>query len=277
MLAQFDPDQLNQRQLTAWGVTRVANLFWSSGNAAMADEVLEVVRRRIDHPDLALIVRGLGAACAVAENRIAEGLVDAQAVLAERNPPPWAVEWATFAGAYALALAGRGTEVAALAARADAVMNKVDALIRYTAARGPVLALILTGDFEAAAYRAQRYLDYSTAEQYLAWGQANILVAEVELARGRFTDAARQLEQVMAALNVGDTADAIAWSFPAYPDLAQAYSVLGRLENAETIVEAGQARYGRHVELFGPHFDMGKAWVAAAQGQTSRAVALARA
>lgn len=277
LLVRFDPDQLDQRQLSRWGATRIANFLWASGDATKADEVLEAVRQRIDHPELALVVRGLGAACAVAENRIEEGLTEAQAVLAEQDVPPWAVEWAAFATAYALTLAGRGSEVAALATRTDAVMKKVDTLTSYVAGRPPIQALTLGGDFDAAARRAQRYLDYATTEHYLAWGQANILVAEVELARGRFRDATRRLEQALAALNVGETTDVLAWSFPAYYHLAQAYSVLGQTEHGEAIVAAGETCNGRHVALFGPQFEMGKAWVAAAQGQTSRAVARARA
>ncbi|MFE3292594.1 helix-turn-helix transcriptional regulator, partial [Rhodococcus sp. NPDC059234] len=256
LLSRFDPDQLDQRQLVRWGLTRIANLFWSGGDADAADEVLAALRLRATDPTAALVVRGLGATCAVFENRLGEGLSDANAVLAEPDLSPWAEEWASFAGGLALALSGRGTEVAALAARGDTVMTKVDGLTRYPAAMGPILALVLTGDFDAAERRAQRYLDYSaTTGRYLGWGQANILFASVDLARGRFADAARRLEQAMAALTVGDTGSAISWIFPAYPFLAHAYSVLGRGADAAAVAAAGEERYGRHVAVFGPMYE----------------------
>lgn len=277
-LSRFDPDALDERQLVGWGVTRIANLFWAAGDAETADAVLEEVRQRVHDPTAVSVVRGLGATCAVFENRLAEGLADAETVLSEVDPTPWAEEWATFAATMAMALSGRDSEVAAVAARADAVMNKVDGLARYPAGMGPILALVLIGDFDAAAARAQKYLDNSaTTGQYIGWGQANILCAVPELARGRFADAAQRLEQAMAALTVGDAGSAISWIFPAYPFLAQAYSVLGRVADAKSVVAAAERRYGRHVAVFGPLHEIGKAWEAAGQGETSRAIATARA
>ncbi|GAA4487260.1 LuxR C-terminal-related transcriptional regulator [Rhodococcus olei] len=276
-LSRFDPDDLDQRQLVRWGVTRIANLFWAAGDATAGDQVLDQLRQRVQDPAAAAVVRGIGATCAVFENRLDEGLADAEAVLAESNPTPWSEEWGTFAASMALALTGRGSQVAALAARADAVMNKVDGLTRYPAAMGPILALVLTGRLDDAARRAQAYLDHAGATgQFLGWGQANILCAPTDLARGRFAGAARRLEQATAALAVGDTGSALAWSFPAYPFLAQAYSILGRVENAKTTVAAGVERYGRHTAVFGPMFEIGKAWEAAGQGETSRAITTAR-
>ncbi|MFF0817380.1 LuxR C-terminal-related transcriptional regulator [Rhodococcus sp. NPDC003318] len=275
-LSRFDPDTLDERQLVRWGVTRISNLFWAAGDTTTADAVLAEVRQRVRDPVAVSVVRALGATCAVFENRVEEGLADAEAILSEQNPAPWAEEWATFAAAMALALQGRGSEVAAVAARGDAVMNKVDGLMRYPAAMGPILALVLTGDFDAADRRARMYLDHAGATgQYLGWGQATILCAPVDLARGRFADAARRLGQATAALAVGDTGSATSWVFPAYPFLAQAYSVLGRVEDAKNIVAAGTRRRGRHTAVFGPLFDIGRAWEAAGQGETSRAIAAA--
>ncbi|TQF69337.1 helix-turn-helix transcriptional regulator [Rhodococcus spelaei] len=275
-LNRFDPDTLDESQLVRWGVTRIANLFWSAGDAETAEAVLEEVRQRVQNPAAVAVVRGIGATCAVAENRLSEGLAEAEAVLAEPNPTPWSEEMGTFAASMALAVVGRGSEVAALTARADAAMTKVDGLTRYPAAIGPILALTLTGQFDAAARRAQTYLDHAaTTGQYLGWGQANILYAIVDVARGRFAETVRRLEQAMAALTVGDTGSAIGWVFPAYPILAQAYSVLGRTADAKSVVAAAEGRYGRHVAVFGPMFEIGKAWEAAGQGETSRAIATA--
>ncbi|MGW5076608.1 LuxR C-terminal-related transcriptional regulator [Rhodococcus sp. NPDC004095] len=275
-LRRFDPDTLDEPQLVRWGVTRIANLLWAAGDADGADRVLDEVRRRVHDPHAVSVVRGLGAVVAVFENRLDEGLREAEAVLAEKDPLPWAEEWGTFAASMALALSGRGHAVAALAMRGDAVVNQVDGLTRYPAAIGPILALVLTGDLDGAARRAQLFLDHGAGTgQYIGWGQANILYASADLAAGRFADAAGRLEQAMAALTVGDSGSALAWSFPAYPYLAQAYSVLGRMADAAKVVAAGRDRYGRHVAVFGPIFEIGAAWAAAGQGEVSRGIATA--
>ncbi|MBP2204879.1 ATP/maltotriose-dependent transcriptional regulator MalT [Rhodococcus percolatus] len=163
-----------------------------------------------------------------------------------------------------------------LAARSAAVADQIDGLLRFPAAHGEILALTLTGQFAAAQHRAEEYLSLASSGRYVAWGLANILVGTVELARGRFTDAAGRLEQAIAALNVGDTADAISWSFPAYIALGQSYAELGRIHEADGIITAAQARNGRHVAVFGPQLMMSQAWLAAARGETSRAVDLSR-
>ncbi|MFD1815225.1 helix-turn-helix transcriptional regulator [Rhodococcus gannanensis] len=277
-LARFDPDSLDESELVRWGATRVANLFWAAGDADAAHAVLDEVTQRVQSPIAVAVVRGVGATCAVFENRLDEGLAEAESVLAEASTVPWAEEWGMFAASMALAVGGRGQRVADLAARGDAVRNQVDGLTRYPAAMGPVLASVFTGEFDAAAQRAQRYLDEAAATgQYLSWGQANILHAPVDIARGRFADAARRLEQALAALTVGDSGSALAWIFPVYPYLAQAYSVLGRVSDATAVLAAGQERYGRHVAVFGPMFEIGKAWEAAGRGETSRAITTARA
>ncbi|MFC0449791.1 helix-turn-helix transcriptional regulator [Rhodococcus jostii] len=276
LLLSFAPDSLDQVQLVRWGTSRIANLFWASGESEKADEVLAVLRERVTHPSLVPIIEGIGSVCAVFENRPEEAAAAATAILAADRVLPWAVEWAFFGGGLSLALMGRGGRVPELAARSAAVADQIDGLLRFPAGHGEILALTLTGRFDAAQRRADEYLSLASSGRYVAWGLANILVGTVELARGRFTDAAQRLEQAIAALDVGDTADAISWSFPAYIALGQAYAALGRVHEAEHIITQAQARNGRHVAVFGPQLELSKAWLAAARGETSRAVDLAR-
>ncbi len=276
LLLSFSPDSLDQVQLVRWGTSRIANLFWASGESEKADEVLAVLREKVTHPSLVPIIEGIGSVCAVFENRPEEAAAAAKAILAADRVLPWAIEWAYFGGGLSLALMGRGGQVPELAARSAAVADQIDGLLRFPAAHGEILALTLTGQFAAAQRQAEEYLSLASSGRYVAWGLANILVGTVELARGRFTDAAGRLEQAIAALNVGDTADAISWSFPAYIVLGQAYAELGRIHEADGIITAAQARNGRHVAVFGPQLMMSQAWLAAARGETSRAVDLSR-
>ncbi|RZI53883.1 MAG: helix-turn-helix transcriptional regulator [Pseudonocardia sp.] len=276
ILRAFSADNLDQRQLVQWGISRIANLFWAIGKTDDANRILTILQERVTHPSLVLCVNAIACACAVFENRPRESAEAARAVLAADRPPPGAVEWACFGGGLSLSLMGQGRSVAELAARSAAVADHVDGLLRYPAALGEIMALTMTGSFDTAERHAATYLRLASNGNYLAWGLANILVATVEIARGHYTPAVGRLEQAIAALNVGDSADAISWSFPAYVSLSHAYAALGRTHEAQSIVDQANARTGPQVAVFAPQLEMSKAWLAAAQGETSGAVTLAR-
>lgn len=271
-LASFDPEQLNDVQLTRWGSTRVSNLLWAMGDADRADEVLALVRERVTHPKLAATLRGLASACAVNDNRLEDAFVDADGVMATADAPPWAVWWASFGGGLALALMGRGDAARAYAARGHEVEAHIDGLNRFMSTHAEVLALTFTGDLDAARRCATTYFGYSAPGQYLAWGFSKILQGTVDVAQGRFPDGIENLEQALAALHAEGAA---AWMFPARIRLAEAYSALGRAaEAAESIAEA-IARGGRHSAVYEPQLEIARAWQAAAEGTVTPAVRLA--
>jgi DNA-binding CsgD family transcriptional regulator len=271
-LASFDPDRLNEVQLTRWGSTRVSNLLWAMGDADHADEVLQLVRGKVTHPKLQSILHGLASACEVNENRLAEAIVDAEYVMSTPKAPQWAVWWASFGGGLALALMGRGAAAREYAARGHEVESHIDGLNRFMSTHAEVLALTFTGDLVAARRCATAYFGYSAPGQYLAWGLSKILQGTVDVARGRFVDGIENLEQALAALA---TEGAAAWMFPARIRLAEAYSALGRAgEAAETIAEAVR-RGGRHSAVYEPQLEIARAWQAAAEGTATPAVRLA--
>lgn len=271
-LASFDPEQLNDVQLTRWGSTRVSNLLWAMGDADRADEVLALVRERVTHPKLAATLRGLSSACAVNDNRLEDAFVDADGVMTTADAPPWAVWWASFGGGLALALMGRGDAARAYAARGHEVEAHIDGLNRFMSTHAEVLALTFTGDLDAARRCATTYFGYSAPGQYLAWGFSKILQGTVDVAQGRFPDGIENLEQALAALHAEGAA---AWMFPARIRLAEAYSALGRAaEAAESIAEA-IARGGRHSAVYEPQLEIARAWQAAAEGTVTPAVRLA--
>ena len=122
-------------------------------------------------------------------------------------------------------------------------------MLRYLTAFGEVRALALAGEFGAAEKRSADIVRISSADQYLAWGMANVLIGTIELARGRFLDAMSRMEQTVAALTAESAAS---WSFPARLLLAQSYCALGRVEPGAKMVAELQTRFGQHVALFGP-------------------------
>ena len=273
ILTAFDPTVFNQRQLVLWAATRFANLLFSMGDSERADEVLAQARERITRPALAGVVTGIGSVCAAFENRLDEALADAENVLARDDAPAWAVEWAAFGGMLALALMGRGGAVGPLAARLRAVEDQTDGTMRFPAGFGEILAMTLIGELDAARRRADDFVEYSSAGQYLAWAMANIVVGSVELARGRFVDAAARLEQSLAAL-ISEAATS--WSFPARIMLVQAYAGMGRTSDAARVLAEAKERFGRHVAVFGPQLRIAQARLSAAEGTVTLAVGLAR-
>ena len=72
-LSSFDPDQMNELELVRWGAARIANLQWSMGDAESADEVLELLRERVTHPGLRLLVDGVASASRLFENQLDGG------------------------------------------------------------------------------------------------------------------------------------------------------------------------------------------------------------
>jgi DNA-binding CsgD family transcriptional regulator len=269
ILTAFDPAELNELELTLWGAARIANLQWSMGDADTADQVLTVLRSRINHPSLTLFLDGLCAASLAFKNELPDAIRLSRRVLDEPTAPASAVEWAIIGGALALAQAGELDGVAAVAQRGLTVEAKVDGLLRYLSAFGEIRALVLAGDFTAAERRSGDILRISSPGQYLAWGMANVLAGTVLVGRGRFGQAVAPMEQTVAALT---SESAATWSFPARLLLAQCYCVLGKVDAAHRIVAELRTGLGRHVAVFEPHLRLTEGWLAAAEGTVTLAV-----
>jgi DNA-binding NarL/FixJ family response regulator len=272
ILGSFDPAGMNELDLVRWGSTRVANLQWSMGDAERADELLQMLRSRVTHPALRLVVDGMASASLLFENRIDAAITLSEAVLADPAAPPFAVEWAVFAGTLAAALTGRTGKVTEIIARGQQVEDKVDGLLRCLIAYGEIRALVLAGEFDTAEERSADIVRITSPGQYLAWGMANVLVGTVEAARGQFRAVTGRMEEAVAALTAETAAS---WSFPARLLLAQSYCALGEVEAGRKIVAELRGRVGRHVALFEPQLRIAEAWLAAAGGQLSGAISAA--
>jgi len=271
-LSVFDPETMTELELVRWGTARIANLHWSMGDAEGADGVLKLLRSKITQHGLSLLVDGVASASLLFENQLDEAVKHTERVLTDPDASAAAVEWAVFGGALALALMGRGNEVAVVAERGRRVEDKVDGLLRYLTAFGEVRALALAGEFDSAEKRSADIVRISSAGQYLAWGMANVLIGTIELARGSFLDTMSRMEQTVAALTAESAAS---WSFPARLLLAQSYCALGRVEPGAKMVAELRTRFGQHVALFGPQLRIAESWLAAAEGNVSRAIELA--
>lgn len=272
ILAKFNPDDLDEVQLVQWGIPRLSILFWSIGDVARANRLLTLLRARVEHPSLMAIVEATGAAMAVHENKIIDGLAAAERVLSDPESPKQAIDFAAFSAGLAMPVAGRGRDFEPIAARCRAEHKPTDGMIRMMIRYGDVLALIYTGELDTADRRVAEYTEFSSAGQFLGWAIAKIMAGVVATYRGEFRDAVSSIEQALAALNAEAS---LPWRLPARLFLARAYAALSNPHEAERVLEDAKEHSGGHVALHEPQLMIARSWLAAAKGNDRSAVGIA--
>ena len=271
-LRPFQLDVLNDLDLVRWGLVQVANLQWSMGDAERAGEVLKTLRARVSDPELRLLVDGVGSATQLFENQLDQAVALSQRVLSDETASAAAVAWAVFGGALALALMGRGHEVAAMAERGHAIESRVDGLLRYLTAFGEVRALTLATSLplrptihwicEDLVGRPVLGVEHGQrADQHRQPGPRPIR-------RHRHPDGA---DRCGIDIRIGRVVELPGTAAV----LAQSYCVLGRVGAGAKMVAELRSRFGRHVAVFGPQLRIAEAWLAAAEGNVSSAIDLA--
>lgn len=273
ILARFEPDHLNPLELVQWGVVRAGLRFWSLGDPVHAHDLIEILRARVEHPALRLTVDAVAAAIEVYENHLAAGIDTAERVLADPDSPGQAVDFAALALGLALPVAGRGAEVAPIAARTRTRRTSTDGIIRVMIGYNDVLALTLLGDFDLAEQRAADDREFSTTGQFVGWAIARIAAGGVATYRGRFRQAIAAFEQALAALNTGTS---LPWKLPARLLLARAYAALGQVEHGERVLAEADEHRGPYMALYELQRLIARAWLAAAEHNPHAAVELAR-
>jgi DNA-binding CsgD family transcriptional regulator len=274
ILNKFEPDGLDELQLVQWGIPHLSILFWSMDDVGRAGEVLALLRKRVTHPSLELIVAATESAIAVHQNKVAEGIAEAERVLADPRAPKQAIDFAAFGAGMAMPLAGRGGDFEPIAARCRADQKATDGMIRVMVRYCDVHALAAIGEFDLADRRVAEYAEFSSVGQFLGWGIAKVMAGLVATYRGKFPDAVSSLEQALAALGAEDP---LPWLLPARLLLARAYAALGSPEQAERVLEDCQEHAGRSMALHEPQRIIAQSWLAAATRGERPAVELARA
>ncbi len=272
ILAAFDPESLNEFEFAWWAIARIANLRWSVGDAESAEQILDMLAQRVCHPGIRLMLDGLRSALLVLDGNLQQAGELAAHVLSEPSAPPIAVGWAVFGGGMSAALNGRTADAARLAERGRDTYPHIDALMRFMLTLGEVRALTLAGDFDTAQSRSGDIVRITSPSQFRARAMAQVLAATVEVGRGRLRAAMERLEENLAALS-GETS--AAWILPARLLLAQCYCGLGMDEAAAPLVAELGDRVGSGGQSFAPSVRIAEAWLAAAEGQCSVAIAAA--
>ncbi|MFW0785846.1 LuxR C-terminal-related transcriptional regulator [Gordonia sp. CPCC 206044] len=262
-LAPFDPDTLDELQLAQWGLPRMSLLFWSMGDVEQSHRILDLLRARVTHPAVRLVVDAAASAMSVHENRIDEGIAEAERVLADPNAPSQAVDFAAFGAGLAMPVAGRGRDFGLIADRCRPEHKATDGMIKAMVRYGDVLALVTTGELDLAQRRADEYAEFSSAGQFVGWAIAKIMGGVVATYRGAFREAVDSLEQALAALNADNS---LPWMLPARLVLVRAYAALGDIANAERVLSDAEEHVGPHEAIHDPQRMVSRAWVSAATG-----------
>lgn len=274
VLARFDPASLDESQLVLWGVPRLSILFWSMGDVERAHRLLALLGGRVTHPALRAIVTAVGAAMAVHENRIAEGLRAAQSVVDNPDAPEQAVEFAALAAGLALPVIGRGIGFEPIAALCRTDLTPTDGMVRFMIRYGLVIARVYSGELDAADAAVAQYARFSSSGQFVGWAITKIMAGCVEVYRGHFPAAVSCLEQALAALNAENS---MPWRLVARLLLVRAYAALGDTKNAERVLGETTQHLGPHMAVHHPQALIAKAWMVAARGGERTAIDLARA
>ena len=271
ILGRFDPQDLDELQLLQWGTTRMSILFWT-GDAARASEIFALLRERVTHPTLKLMVEAFGSVMAFHENKIAEAIAAAERVLSDPHVPRQAIDFAAFVAGFAMPVTGRGADFEPIAARCRTESKSTDGMIRAMVRYGDVFALIYIGELDLADRRAAEYAEFSSAGQFMGWAIAKMTAGLVAIYRGKFPDAVSSLEQALAALN--DEA-LLPWRLPGRLLLARAYAALGSPQQAERVLDDATEHVGQFTAAFEPQRVIAKSWLAAAKGGERPAAELA--
>ncbi|GLP77743.1 transcriptional regulator [Mycobacterium antarcticum] len=274
ILAQFDPNDLDELQLVQWGIPRASILFWSMGAVDQAHSVMQILAERVRHHALKLVVQATSAALAVHENKIEEGLAAAEAVLSDPEAPKQAFEFAAFSAGLAMPVAGRGGDFEPIAAMSRAQQKPTDGMIKVMVRYGDVLALTTVGQLDLADERAAAYATFSSSGQRLGWAIAKITAGVVATYRGRFPDAIAAIEQALAALAAEAS---LPWRLPARLLLVRSYSALGDVDQAERVLTEAAEHTGPSVAIHEPQVLIAKSWLAAAKSSERSALEFGRA
>ncbi|MBJ8339580.1 helix-turn-helix transcriptional regulator [Antrihabitans sp. YC3-6] len=266
VLAELDPDGLDEIQLAIWSTTRAANLYWMLGDRDSADTVLRGVRSRLTARPIVVFVDMWQA---MVDNDVGASLRTAHEVLDSDLTGPASQGWAAFIAASIHLQSGRIEQTLDLVQRGlRAASQSKSGLLRFNLGLLEVPALVIHGDLEAAEVAANRYVGYAVGQQP-ARAKAGVLLGQVYLATGRLESARREFEQAIAALQgVGQS-----WEFFAATNLCQTAALLGKVEVATQALARAEKLIGGAGQLLETELEIARGWLAAAQGQSSAAVA----
>ncbi|WP_210687015.1 LuxR family transcriptional regulator [Mycolicibacterium sp. GESEQ-9] len=268
LLAGAVPAPDDEAMLARWGCLRASNLFFGCARPDSARAVLATLRGKLRCPQMLSLVAAMEAVFAFHTGELAESIARGTAVLNQEVPPTAAV-WAALATSSALALSGRSEEAVAVARAGElAAEDCVAGSPRYWFVFAQVAAAL--GDMELE--KAHRICD-TYAVRAAGSPQAEAIVTalygRVELARGHLASACDALQSAMWTTPQGLPPG---WLMVAVACLAQAEGMRGDGAAAAAALARAETAAAGPRDVFRPELELGRAWTAAAAGETGLAV-----
>ncbi|MGH3982050.1 MAG: helix-turn-helix transcriptional regulator, partial [Pseudonocardiaceae bacterium] len=255
-------------------IPRSANLVFGLGRPADATAMLDAVMKTISDDVAALELAAMRSALDAFLGRTVQSADAAAAVLAHPRCPPPAAQLATWALVAARGAQGRldglDERVQWIDARADAFKTGLHqaAIIGSSWVRG----LLLAGLLDLADDASRQYRERCEGTTGIGYVVTSAMCGAVAQARGQVRTAVRLFGQSLAA-----GADTGAQAFTLPVDLPGALGTAGDATSARDALRR-MSPLAQHpgFEHVKPELQLGGAWVAAAEGSVSEAVALAR-
>ena len=256
-----------------WASIRAGNLYWGLERTAQAEEVLQQAALAEEGGEEAVAML---AWILLFDGRLPEAVAVAGRVLDQPQAPAQALVWAATAAVPALGSLGRLGQALAVADRGlaearahpqdlpwgETQLNLVRCQVLLGAGRLTEARTIADAGYQAAV--ADR-----SSEGTGGWAGFRGLVAKAE---GRITTAEASLREAVALLDEQDPYRFMHWCLA---ELASVAALAGDQEAAVGWLERADARAGEANRYFDPWVELDKAWVAAAAGELTRAIALA--
>jgi DNA-binding CsgD family transcriptional regulator len=256
-----------------WASIRAGNLYWGLERTAEAEEVLQQAALAEEGGEEAVAML---AWILLFDGRLPEAVAVAGRVLDRPEVPPQALVWAATAAVPALGSLGRLGEALAVADRGLAVAEIHPQDLPWGETQlNLVRCQVLLGAGRLAEASAIAEAGYQTAvadrssERTGGWAGFRGLVAKAE---GRVATAEAWLREAVALLDEQDPYRFMRWCLA---ELASVAALAGDQEAAVGWLDRADARAGEANRYFDPWVELDKAWVAAAAGETTRAVDLA--
>jgi DNA-binding NarL/FixJ family response regulator len=253
----------------------VLGLAWSFGRPAEAEAVLDAAASTISDDTATLELAGLRSVLDAHLGRTVQATETATRVLSHPRCSPAATYLAGWGLAVACGGLGRLDGVDEALRRIDAQVESFEIGLHEAVVVASLWlrGLSLAGLLDRADQAARRYRERCQDTPGFGEVMTSLMCADAAMSRGQVRTTARWCRQAIAAI---DGADPGAISFSGLVGLASAFGMAGDAPSArQVLVEMMAARHPTCVFLE-PSVRLAKAWVAAAEGGVSEAVALAR-
>jgi DNA-binding NarL/FixJ family response regulator len=270
-LAALDVLARTDAQRAQAAIPRMAALAYGSGRPDEAETMLDAVASTISDDAAALELAAIRTVLDVFLGRTVQAAEAAKGVLAHPRCTPTATQLATWGLAAACAALGRldglDDRVRWIDARADSFETGLHqaAVVGSSWVRG----LLLAGRLDQAGHAAQRYREHCEDTPGPGDVTTSAMCGQVAKSRGQVKTAARWFRQ-----SLGGTADIGAVAFTLLVDLSGVLGMAGDATSAhQAFAEMSPLAQHPGWVYLKPEILLAGAWVAAAEGSVSEAVA----